>query len=79
MSRLAICDFNENFFTGLWTSNITKLTMENCHCDDTLSTNWVVLDFQTAFGAAVTGQSADVLINNATFNRNSSSGFAFRI
>ena len=28
------CDFNENFFTGLWTSNITKLTMENCHCDD---------------------------------------------
>ena len=42
-----------------------------------LSTNWVFLDFQTAFGAAVTGQSADVSINNVTFNRSSSSGFAF--
>ena len=31
--------FNENFLDGVWAYNMTKFTMENCHCDDNLSVN----------------------------------------
>ena len=31
--------FNENFLDGIWAFNMTKFTMENCHCDDNLSAN----------------------------------------
>ena len=69
------CDFNENFLNGLWALNTTKFTMENCHCDDNLSANFLNPNQQTAFGASVTGIVADALIKNCTFNKTTSSGF----
>ena len=74
-TKISNCDFNENFLTGLWTFNMTKLTMENCHCDDNTSAHLVDSIDQTAYGASVTGISADVVIRKCTFNKNSSSGF----
>ena len=67
--------FNENFLDGVWAYNMTKFTMENCHCDDNLSGTLATAPDQTAYGAAVTGQSVDVLIKKCTFNRNTSAGF----
>ena len=73
--KITNCDFNENFLSGLWTFNTTKFTMENCHCDDNLSANLVTPNYQTAFGASVTGIVVDALIKKCTFNRNTSTGF----
>ena len=69
--------FNENFLDGIWAFNMTKFTMENCHCDDNLSANLAALNAQATYGAAVTGHSADVLIKKCTFNRNMSAGVGF--
>ena len=70
------CEFNENAYAGLWTFNITKLSMGNSHCDDNTSANFNFSDFQTTFGGTVAGESADIVITKCTFNRNSSGGFA---
>ena len=75
--KISNCNFNENFYAGLWSSNITKLTMENCHCDDNVSANFFEPYTQIVFGGAVAGISTDILITQCTFNRNSSSGEGF--
>ena len=69
-------DFNENSLNGIWAFNMTKFTMENCHCDDNTPGTLSALIDQTTYGAAVTGKSADVIIRKCTFNHNTSTGFA---
>ncbi len=71
------CDFNENFRAGMWAFNVTKFTMDDCHCDDNLGANSVIPGNLTADGAEVGGISADVAIRKCTFNRNSSGNSAY--
>ena len=47
-------DFNENSLNGIWAFNMTKFTMENCHCDDNTPGTLSALIDQTTYGAAVT-------------------------
>lgn len=71
------CDFNENFRAGLWAFNVTKFTMDDCHCDDNLGAISVIPGNLTGDGAEVGGISADVAIHRCTFNRNSSGNSAY--
>ena len=68
-------DFEENSLNGIWAFNVTKYTMENCHCDDNTSGTFVFLNDQTAYGAVVTGVCANILISKCTFNKNTSNAF----
>ncbi len=71
------CDFNENFRAGMWAFNVTKFTMDDCHCDDNIGVDSVIPGNPTADGAEVGGISADVAIHRCTFNRNSSGNSAY--
>ena len=70
------CTFNTNAFAGLWSFNITKFTMENCHCDDNTAANFFAPNTQLVIGGTVAGISTDIRISHCTFNRNTSGGEA---
>jgi hypothetical protein len=72
--KITNCDFNENFFTGMWALNITKLTAENSHFDDNVAGNLAFQNLLITYGAAVTGPSVDIAFRSCTFNNNSSGG-----
>ncbi len=64
------CVLNENIFAGLRGYNITKFTMENCHCDDAVATDWQIPGQPTSLGANFDGDLNDMVFNKSTFNRN---------
>lgn len=68
------CILDENIFAGLRGFNITKFTMENCHCDDGIATDWLIVGQPTSMGAAFDGTLNDLVFYKSTFNRNTSGG-----
>ena len=70
-------NFNENFRSGLWATNVVKYTVKNCHCDDTIGAGYLTPGNPTGTGIEVLGLSSDIAILNSTANRTFSTNSAY--
>ncbi len=73
------CEAQQNAFAGVTGYDVTKFTVDGCHCDDNVSAIYLG-DFFFAFSAGLAiipnCIANDVLVKNSTFNRNVSIGGA---
>lgn len=69
------CDLNQNFMSGLITQTVTKLTVENTHCDDNSWAKQTPTSNAITYACQLGGTTNIATFRNCTFNRNSGVSF----
>ncbi len=74
------CNLQQNALSGLIAYDVIKFTMDNCHCDDNISSFFFDDNtFNYSAGLTISPRNikaSDIAIRNSTFNRNVSQGIA---
>lgn len=74
------CNLQQNALSGLIAYDVIKFTMDNCHCDDNISSFFYDdTTFNYSAGLTIaprTINASDIAIRNSTFNRNVSQGIS---
>ncbi len=74
------CNLQQNALSGLIAYDVIKFTMDNCHCDDNISSFFFDDNtFNYSAGLSIVPRNinaSDIAIRNSTFNRNVSQGIS---